>query len=807
MIPANFYPTPSGNDKSFMGLAFTAELQSIPITSQEFTQAYWLGWMYWDNLPMQYHVSVASFKDGVLTFTDDTKVENVPVGFSIHYNSRIDQYKWMYSGVNYISNISKWGNIEYVYSSNASSYFYLPNKLDINTCLWGRLRLIFFGLSEDKTVELNTVLADVPYEDFSSGNDMTVVVANSGAYNGTFTITKEDISQYSTFSKVINNVTFNFVLASYTTPCYRDVDYNSGVQGYSAVHPMVQVHNKSGRPYVVGVTNAMQYQMRDDTNWGSGYLGQGFFSNWSGMVDRLSSTRITDVIWERFGGFVGSFNVSDLAPMTYDLIVPDGATFYVRGIGRNDIFIIGRIFTYDEILHCLSLFPRMRNNDTGLGYTQNSSYWYGHVDKDNGEFLGDLVNGSQTDLLTDWQLLNHNIIDNVFTKDEIPEYVPPIPKDAENIGDKITRPATLGIGGTNGFVTLYALRKEDIAQLGALLWTSFVDTDYWKNYLFSLALDTGTFSLAGLLNFFVSCRVYPFSMINVAGCSSFGQDMYVGTGIVPLHFSTNLHTLGSMCDYIYGGWYEIPRCYNDWRDYVNTEIILYIPYCGTLKLNPGDVIGNRIDITYAVDFATGGCIAYADMTTGDGQGFPVGALPGQIGADIPLTATAAGEVAARFIGDALNVGGIVAGEGANVASGALGAAMGKPSSGGTGNMLSGTAGIIGGLPAAMAVDMAVPMAKQGLQMLSRGAVQAPMLSGGRGFASFGAPQKPYVQIRRGIYPEISGLNDIAGKPAATTTTIGALTGFVQGDVKTDGLSCPENEKAKIRQLIASGIYV
>lgn len=803
MIRDSFYPT--ATDMSFMGLKYTAELQSIPIPENVFTQAYWLGWMGWKKLPMQYHVSAATFADGVLSLTDNTKPENVPVGFSVHYSSNLDIYKWGCSFVKYKDANTKWGNIDWVYSSTAANYFYLPNMLNINTCTWGRLRLIFYGLSEDRTTELNYVSADVPYEDFAAGSDMTVTVSNAGVYNGTFTVTKTDISQYSTFTKTINNVTFNFVLAAYTIPCIRDVNYNSGVQGYSSVHPMVQIHNKSNRPYIIGITNPVQFQFRDDTYWGSGgYQGQGFYCTWSGALNGLTAYN-NNGVYDWCGGFIGTINMSDMPQGQLFLTVPTDATFYCRGVGRSDYFIVGRVLTYDEVLHCLSLLPRMRNTDTGIGYAQDSSYWYGHVNYDTNEFLGDLVNGSQLNKLVDWQLLNHNIDDNTVTVDDIPEYNP-IPGDAENVGEKITRPATLGIGGTNGFVTLYALRKADIAQLGELLWTSFVDTDYWKNYLFSLALDTGTFSLAGLLNFFVSCRVYPFSMANVAGCSSFGQDMYVGTGIVPLHFTTNLHTLGSMCDYIYGGWYEIPRCYNDWRDYVNTEIILYIPYCGTLKLNPGDVVGNRIDITYAVDFATGGCIAYVDMTTGDGQGFPVGALPGQIGADIPLTATAAGEVAARFIGDALNVGGIVAGEGANVASGALGAAMGKPSAGG-GNFLSGTAGIMGGLPAAMAVDMAVPMAKQGLQMLSRGAVQAPMLSGGRGFASFGAPQKPYVQIRRGIYPEISGLDDIAGKPAAVTTTIEALTGFVQGDVKTDGLSCPENEKAKIRQLIASGIYV
>lgn len=814
MIPRRFYDTdPNYDAYSFMGIRSTYELKSIPIDTQNFTQAYWLGWVGWETLPQQYHISNSTFENGVVTFTDITKPENVPIGFSTHPTPSLTLANYTAYAIEYDANQSKWYTPTWINSAGARGAacdnFHLPNAYDINTGSWGRLKLLFFGLSTDNTTEIQAS-AEVPYMTFAAGTAFTATIFDSGSYNNfTFNVTIDDISNYSVFTKTINGTEFSIVLGMYTMPYVRDCGYNSSAAGYNCVHPMLQVHTLDGFPYVMGVTNPFDFQFRDDFYWGSSggvsYNGQGCRIGWDGSIISLGSY-LHGSVYDWFGGYVGSFNLADMPPLQLRLIVPDGANFYLRGIGRSDFFIMGRIFTHKEILHSLSLLPRLTDGTTNR-YENSSSYFYGVVDPETGEFKGSLIDGSDITKLVDWQKINHNIEDNTITTDDIPEYVPPTPGDAENIGDKITRPATLGIGGTNGFVTLYAMRKTDISQLGELLWTSFVDTDYWKNYLFSLALDTGTFSLAGLLNFFVSCRVYPFSMANVAGCSSFGQDMYVGTGIVPLHFTTNLHTLGSMCDYIYGGWYEIPRCYNDWRDYVNTEIILYIPYCGTLKLNPGDVIGNRIDITYAVDFATGGCIAYADMTTGDGQGFPVGALPGQIGADIPLTATAAGEVAARFIGDALNVGGIVAGEGANVASGALGAAMGKPSAGGAGNVLSGTAGIMGGLPAAMAVDMAVPMAKQSLQMLSRGAVQAPMLSGGRGFASFGAPQKPYVQIRRGIYPEISGLDDIAGKPAATTTTIGALTGFVQGDVKTDGLSCPENEKATIRQLIANGIYV
>lgn len=406
----------------------------------------------------------------------------------------------------------------------------------------------------------------------------------------------------------------------------------------------------------------------------------------------------------------------------------------------------------------------------------------------------------------DWQK-NINPDSNTFDYNDIPE---PGGGDAENVGDSVVLPSVFGVGTTNGFVTQYALRKSDIQQLGALLWTSFVDADYWQNYLFSLALDTGTFSLAGLMSFFVSLKVYPFPLVNVSGLvSEGGNDMYVGTGIVPLHFTNKLHSLTSYVDKIDGGSAVIDSkyFYHDWRDYVNTEIILYVPYCGTIHLNPADVVGNTVRIRYVIDFSTGGCVAYVMCITTGEKSFMIGALPGQIGADVPLSATAAGEIAARFIGDAMNAGHLVGGEVGNIAGGIASGLSGNTPGAGGGNVLSGIAGVYGGLPAAMGADLAPGVASQALSMLTRSAVSAPLMSGGRGFASFGAPQIPYIQIRRGIYPEISKLSEINGKPSAGTYKVGDLSGFVSGVVKTDGINAHENEKAKIRRLIAGGIYV
>lgn len=801
MIVNDFYPTPSGNDKSFMGLAFTAELQSIPITTPEFTQAYWLGWMNWDKLPMQYHVSLSTFEDGVLTLTDDTKAENVPVGFSIHYDNNLNIYKWGCSFVKYKDANAKWGNIDRIYSSTAPNSFYLPNMLDINTGTWGRLRLIFFGLSEDNTVELNHVLSDVSYEDFSAGDDMTVAVTNSGSYNGTFTITKDDISQYGTFSKVISNVTFNFVLAAYTIPYIRDVDFSSGVQGYSAIHPMVQVHNKADRPYIVGITNPVQFQFRDDTNWGSGYQGQGSYCTWTGNLEGLTAYN-NDGVYNWCGGFVGSINMEDMPQGQLFLTVPTNATFYCRGIGRSDHFIVGRVLTYDEILHCLSLLPRMRYTDTWVGYAQDSSYWYGQVDKDTGEFLGELVNGSQTDLLVDWQLLNNNITDNDFTKDEIPEYVPPGQDNEPHGGPGWIANNIFPYGALNGFVTLYCLTPKQLGAFGHYLWADFFDTDFIDSLVVT-AFEAASLNTSDILNFIPSVKYYPISLDSLNNWHP-GDDstIFIGRGAKGIDLNTAAH-VGNLTAYSAGVDCEsvnIEPVFGDFRDFEPcTRLTLFVPFCGVMELTPSQVMGKgqpgKVYLKYLIDFSTGACECAVEIENSGWRSI-VGTLNGSIGANVELTASNLSQVIQSFGKAVVGVGATVA-----LATVGLGQASALEEMGGR----------------ATQAEAAMSNAEKGLlansanninSLLSLNNVPAPTAGTSGGFSAF-INLSPMIQRTYHHYEVPVNYAHVYGYACNKTVTLSDLKGkgyTVCSNVDLSGIPATQDELAAIESLLTSGVY-
>ena len=801
MIVNDFYPTPSGNDKtSIMGMAFTAELQSIPVTDPEFTQAYWLGWMRWENLPLQYHVSRATFEDGTLTFTDITRIENVPVGFSIHNDVSYDYYKYGISEIKYDG--TKWKSVEYVYSSTASDNFYFPNSLDINVLSWGRLRLIFLAMSVDRTITLEAIISDVPYSDFAAGNDMTAIVTDSGSFrNQTFTVTKDDISNYAMFQKEINGTTFDIVLAAYTVPYNRDVRFNDSVDAYAAVHPMIKVHTTDGTPYVSGITNPVQYQFRDDCVWGSGYLGQGFFSNWSGMVDRLSSSRITDVIWDRFGGFVGSFKVSDLAPMTYNLIVPEGATFYVRGIGRSDINIIGRVLTHDEILHCLSLLPRMQ--DTNINrYEQNASYWYGHVDKSSGEFLGELVNGSQTDLLVDWQLLNHNIVDNDFTEDKIPEYEPPEEELPDAYGSDVLPDLNLQIGAIGGFITQYCMTASQVASFGSYLWANIFSIEFLQSVGTMIANDFSV-NPSDILKYIVSLRCYPFDLANVRGFNSNPDTIYFGRGVVGIP-SAGIGTMDNLLTTFGGENITVPRLENDFRDYEPyTRISLNIPFCGQVELTPSEVVGKDIFITYTVDFSAGSI--QANVWVKSDISFIIASASGSIGANIQISASNGmeflqkiGSTVASFVKTVGTVAAIAATAGA--VSDAIGVEASEPflsqeefsalQSKATANAIQAGAGISEALVSAPEAS-SLPIHSKSV---------------GGGFTSFSTP-RAYLIVERRKYVVPSNYDHVYGKACNFTTTLDQVKGFtVCKNVDLEGFPATQDELAAIESLLTSGVY-
>ena len=71
--------------------------------------------------------------------------------------------------------------------------------------------------------------------------------------------------------------------------------------------------------------------------------------------------------------------------------------------------------------------------------------------------------------------------------------------------------------------------------------------------------------------------------------------------------------------------------FGDYRDYEGSAE-LYIPYCGSVHIDPATYMGHQISVKYLVDLRTGACLAliYRDQLITD-------SIPGQMGVSIPFS--------------------------------------------------------------------------------------------------------------------------------------------------------------------------
>lgn len=385
--------------------------------------------------------------------------------------------------------------------------------------------------------------------------------------------------------------------------------------------------------------------------------------------------------------------------------------------------------------------------------------------------------------------------------------MPVLPGEGENGGVDIEPNDTTGIGAGFGFLTQYVIRGTDLEILGKLLWAGFrtgtqQDIDsYLMNFVYNVNADTGSMNFSDIMEFFVSLKMYPFPLVNITTLTPHGNHIHVGAGYTAIgdnpalpSFPNTIYTMDSYLGKISAGSVYLPFWFRDYRDY-SIQITLYLPYCGTAELNPGDVMGGTLDCNYYVDFCTGSCTALVECTTWDGHKFPVATMPGQIGADVPMSATNAGRIAARIYSDRIAYAENIVGTLKAVTTGA-------------GAIMSGNYAGAARQGFAAFIDPAINEEKIKAGQMERGAIAAPVLSAGGGFTSFCNPSTAYVTYRTPFYPDISNYPDSVGKPATEQVTIDNCTGFCQFvNVNVSGITAETREKELIIQELSAGIYI
>ena len=277
----------------------------------------------------------------------------------------------------------------------------------------------------------------------------------------------------------------------------------------------------------------------------------------------------------------------------------------------------------------------------------------------------------------------------------------------------------------------------------------------WLNYKFnpigaiiSLHKLPDELSLAGAV-----------SNISLAGFTFDGSASVAGTTI-----SGNLIGSGLSTAYVYAESATLDLPYGSYKDFARTSVELYVPYCGTMQIDPSVCIGGKISLTYQCDNITGALAVQVGAMNHWGQYQTIGVMTGNCAYKVPLTG---------------NDNGVGAGIQA----------------------LSNI--VIGSTPAMLAGAVSAGAQFAGIQHHTQ-------ISGDiRGNVGILAHQTAFVQITYGRYLDTVGnYNDNLGRPSYCSAPVKDFTGYSQLIVHADAVDiATDAERQEIEQICREGIYV
>ena len=305
--------------------------------------------------------------------------------------------------------------------------------------------------------------------------------------------------------------------------------------------------------------------------------------------------------------------------------------------------------------------------------------------------------------------------------------------------DKGEEDITDGASNSVGVLTTtYGMTIERLNQLGGFLWGANIFDE------FSLVNSNPIENI-------ISCKNIPISLSGTDEIIHLGN---VDTGTNGAKVASNFSTLNV-------GQIALPTKYNSFLDFAPyTKVTIYLPYIGFKEIDATIAIGKTLKVAYVADVITGGCIAQIFI-----NGVRFYEFSGEMGVDIPITASNRAQVEASYISNAV-------GMGASLASGNI-----------TG-----------------AVDSVLASATAKYNYSSTDTPNANCVAS--------VNRTCYVIIERPTYQELSQFNHTKGKMCNLSKTIGSLKGFTICDVNIDlkGITATEQEKQEISNILSSGFF-
>lgn len=317
--------------------------------------------------------------------------------------------------------------------------------------------------------------------------------------------------------------------------------------------------------------------------------------------------------------------------------------------------------------------------------------------------IGDLVVTPADDLvpaLPDVIVYPVDTVEDISLNPDLPITVPDI-VDAiddeivdEGISEGMPDVPLVSPSGTYGLFTLYRITQSNLKTLASILWSE----DFITN--FHPFVNDPQDALISLL-------AYPMNISagssEVITCGNFECSTGIGTAygnVVTNLFQT--HSLGSV---------TVPKHFDNFMDYAPyTSVDMYLPFVGRVSLNPNEVVGATLTLTYRVELLTGTCAISLNVKKDNLNG-KLYQYTGNMAISLPLTASNFGQMYTNLISNAMSIGvGMATGNEAGMISGGMGIANSmfsnpRISSGGG---MGGNSGMCGSMAAYLIITRAVP---------------------------------------------------------------------------------------------------
>lgn len=302
--------------------------------------------------------------------------------------------------------------------------------------------------------------------------------------------------------------------------------------------------------------------------------------------------------------------------------------------------------------------------------------------------------------------------------------------------DNDTSDVSSGIGV---LTTTFKMTKDRLQQLGRFLWGSNIFDN------FSLICNNPIENI-------VSCKSIPLSLEGVTQKIILGN---VDTGVNGDKVSNNFakQNIGSIA---------ITEKYHNFLDYAPyTNVIIYLPYVGFKELDTNLVMGKTLSISYTVDIITGGCLC--QITSNNVKLYE---FNGNMGIDIPITASNRAQVEAGYISSGIGIA-------SSVASG----------------------NIVG------AVTSLINSAESQYHYASTSSPNPMCVAS--------TNRTCYVILDRPTYQTLKSFNHTRGKKCYLTKTINTLRGYTICDEHIDlsGIRATDSEKEELIKILSGGFFV